>query len=303
MSPMTSHTDIAPEIHAADGEAAGATIVFPYDRMTVERFRMAFPRARWRDSLGAWFVPGTTAEKRLNRWVARELQGSVIYADEKGRDSFLFEPIESPYLSVGEDFVIRTPYSRRVLEQVRDIPWAWWDRKVKAWRVPFRSFEVLRDRWPKIEAAARYMEPEERQKRQCARDNIDLDTERARRQERGKHRYPVPAEETPPLERIVMTEPYRAIIFTEVTGELVDDSVRDRHYSNVVAQDGALVWGSWQSPSLRELVKAWPAKSPPTLREIDRGWWQPTLEELRAERRRVASIERAVTARRTSTAR
>jgi hypothetical protein len=38
---------------AADG-VHGATAAFPYDRMTVERFREAFPRARWRDDLGAW---------------------------------------------------------------------------------------------------------------------------------------------------------------------------------------------------------------------------------------------------------
>lgn len=42
---------------AGDG-APGATAAFPYDHMTVERFREAFPRARWRDDLGAWFVPG-----------------------------------------------------------------------------------------------------------------------------------------------------------------------------------------------------------------------------------------------------
>ena len=49
---------------AGDG-APGATAAFPYDRMTVERFREAFPRARWRDDLRAWFVPGTRAGRRL----------------------------------------------------------------------------------------------------------------------------------------------------------------------------------------------------------------------------------------------
>jgi hypothetical protein len=37
----------------ADDGAPGATAAFPYDRMTVERFREAFPQARWRDDLGA----------------------------------------------------------------------------------------------------------------------------------------------------------------------------------------------------------------------------------------------------------
>jgi hypothetical protein len=68
---------------------------FPYDRMTVERFRSAFPGARWRDDLRAWFVPGTTAERRLNRWFGCEMSGVVTYADDRGRDAFAFQPIES----------------------------------------------------------------------------------------------------------------------------------------------------------------------------------------------------------------
>ena len=56
---------------AGDG-APGATAAFPYDRMTVERFREAFPRTRWRDDLGAWFVPGKRAGRRLATWASRE---------------------------------------------------------------------------------------------------------------------------------------------------------------------------------------------------------------------------------------
>jgi hypothetical protein len=62
--------DGTPEFSVAQREASdgvpGATAAFPYNRMTVERFREAFPRARWRDDLGASFVPGTRAERRLN---------------------------------------------------------------------------------------------------------------------------------------------------------------------------------------------------------------------------------------------
>jgi hypothetical protein len=36
-----------------DGKG-GATAAFPYDRVTVERFRSAFPGARRRDDLRAW---------------------------------------------------------------------------------------------------------------------------------------------------------------------------------------------------------------------------------------------------------
>ncbi len=84
---------------AGDG-APGATAAFPYDRMTVERIREAFPRARWRDDLGAWFVPGTRAERRLNAWMGREWPGVLAHADQRGRDAFAFEPIASPYLVV-----------------------------------------------------------------------------------------------------------------------------------------------------------------------------------------------------------
>jgi len=102
----------------------GATAAFPYDRLTVERFRLAFPRARWRDDLRAWFVPGTTAERRLNRWLGREMSGVLTYADERGRDSFAFQPLESRYLEITDDLRIRTPYSKTVVEELRAVPWA-----------------------------------------------------------------------------------------------------------------------------------------------------------------------------------
>src|ERR1700709_910416 len=114
-------------IAAQDGVEgkSGATAGVPYDRFPVERFRSAFPRARWRDDLRAWFVPGTTAARRLHRWLGRELSGALAYADEKGRDGFAFEPIDSPYLEAVEDLRVRTPYSRTVVEELRAVPWAW----------------------------------------------------------------------------------------------------------------------------------------------------------------------------------
>jgi len=116
---------------AGDG-APGATAAFPYDRMTVERFRAAFPRARWRDDLGAWFVPGTTAEQRLRAWSSHEWSSVLAYADERGRDAFTFEPITSPYLEVADDLVVRTPYSQAVITELRMVPWARWDPASKA---------------------------------------------------------------------------------------------------------------------------------------------------------------------------
>ncbi|WP_201445661.1 hypothetical protein [Belnapia sp. F-4-1] len=99
----------APEIRVApqgDGDgASGATAAFPYDRMTIERFREAFPRARWRDDLNAWFVPGARAERRLTAWIGREWSGVLAHADQRGRDALAFDPIYSPYLEVADGFV------------------------------------------------------------------------------------------------------------------------------------------------------------------------------------------------------
>ena len=132
----------ATQLDAGDG-APGATAAFTHDRMTVERFREAFPRARWRNDLGAWFVPGTRAQRRLTAWMSREWSGVLAHADQRGRDAFTFEPITSPYLEVADGLVVRTPYSRAVIAELRSVPWARWDPASKAWRVPFRSFEEL----------------------------------------------------------------------------------------------------------------------------------------------------------------
>ena len=75
----------------------------------MERFREAFPRARWRDDIRAWFVPGTRAARRLNAWMSREWPGVPAHADQRGRDAFAFEPIASRYLEVADDLVVRTP--------------------------------------------------------------------------------------------------------------------------------------------------------------------------------------------------
>lgn len=107
---------------------SGATATFPYDHLTVERFRAAFPGARWREDLRAWFVPGSTAERRLNQWLGRELSGVLAYADDRGRDAFAFQPS----------------------------------------RMPFRSWEEQRRRWQVIEAAAQCNEPAERRQRREA---------------------------------------------------------------------------------------------------------------------------------------
>lgn len=66
--------------------------------MTVERLRTDFPGSRWQDDLRAWFIPGTTGGRRLNRWLGREMAGVLAYADDCGRGAFAFQLIESWYL-------------------------------------------------------------------------------------------------------------------------------------------------------------------------------------------------------------
>jgi len=155
----------------------------------------------------------------------------------------------------------------------------------------------LRKRWSAIEAAARRAEPEERRRRQQMRAVAGSKAAESMR-ERRRRRYPLPSDFPPPLERVVMTHGYGAIVFTEIAGELVEDEVRKTHYPKVAAENGTLIWGDWRRPTLRELVETWPARQPPGEVELRRGWWQPTLEELRVERRKARSAERAQATRR-----
>lgn len=266
--------------------------------MTVERFRQAFPRARWRDDLGAWFVLGTMAERRLKAWSGREWSGVLVHADQRGRYAFTFEPITSLYLEVTDDLVVRTPYSRTVVAELRAVPWARWDSAAKAWRVPFRLSEDLRRHWPAIEAAARRAEPEERRRREESRKaSPEHGDKRAEAAERRRRRYSVRENAPPSLERALMTHA-GPVVFEAVTGELVEPIIAARFYPGVTARPAPLIWSAWRKPSDAELVQAWPARTAPGPAELARGWWQPTIEVLREERREAASLERARTTRR-----
>lgn len=259
--------------------------------MTVERFREAFPRARWRDDLNAWFVPGTKAEQRLTTWMSREWSGVLAHANQRGRDAFAFEPITSTYLEVADDLVVRTPYSRTVIIELREVPWARWDPALKAWRVPFRSFEDLRRRWPAIEEAAHRAEPEQRRTREESRKaSPEHGDRRADAAERRRFRYPVPEDAPPPLNRVLMTHA-GPVVFEAINGELVEPMIAARFYSGVTASPAALIWAGWRRPSHAELVQAWPARMAPDPADLARGWWQPTIEVLREERRKAASLE------------
>ncbi len=259
--------------------------------MTVQRFRQEFPRARWSDRRKAWIVPGKTARRRLDRWKAREDARIDPFAQEKGRDAFAFEPILSPYLSVDKDgFRISTPYSRKLVEEIRQVPFARWDGDLKVWRVPFASYDELFHHWQAIEAEAQRCEPEERRKRAEARKGTE-DERKARRRsaERRRRRIPLPAGDLPPLGRPVATAAYGIIVVSDITGELVEDEEVADLYPDF---DGDQVWGLWRIPSLDELLQTWPAKGAPEDDARRRGWWIPTIEELRDARRSARSRER-----------
>lgn len=279
----------------------GALAVFPYDASLVERFRAAFPRARWRQEQRAWFVPGAKAEFRLQRWLDQEFAGLLRHADERGRDAFSFDPIQSRYLTAGEDLSIRTPYSKAVIELVRSVPWAWWDATAHAWRVPFRSIEQLRQAWADIEAAAVRSEPGERQRRRREMTaSAGREDARAAAVERRRRRYPVPASDLPPCGRSVFSH-VGPVVFTEITGELVSDEIANQHYP-WAARAHDLIWALWRRPCHDELIHTWPARKPVDAPAKERGWWQPTIEELRASRRQARTLERAQATRRASLA-
>lgn len=268
-----------------------ATISFPFDRMTVQRFRKAFPRARWSNWSKAWIVPGKTATQRIDRWLAREASRANTFAQEKGRDAYEFEPILSAYLSVDSDgFRIKTPYSRRLVGRIRQISFAHWDSNGKFWRVPFASYDELQQHWDTIENEARRSEPEERRKRAEARKGSD-EEKRARRRanERRRRRIPLFAEALPPINRPIATKAYGIVVIREITGEVVRCDMIGDIYPDL---DGDYIWGIWRLPTLKELVQTWPAKQEVTANGRRRGWWQPDIEQLREARRTARSRER-----------
>ncbi|MBY5336208.1 hypothetical protein HFO99_20085 [Rhizobium leguminosarum] len=286
MTETKSATDHNKAPSGEDGSKPGADISFPYDRMTVEQFRRRFPRARWSDARKAWFVPGRTASRRIGRWLAEIEAEADAHADAKGRDAFAFDPIDSPYLELGKaDFRIRTPYSKTVVDELHEVPFSRWDADLRIWHVPFRSYEELRRRWPEIEAAACRNEPEERRRRAEERKRTEQDMRsKLRSAERKRHRYPLRSDDLPPIGRPVVIA-YGIVVFTEVSGELVDPDVVVDFYPGVTEDH---VWGYWRAPTFEELIRTWPAKMLPVQ---NAEWWLPTIEELRPARRTARSRE------------
>ncbi|KWT78842.1 hypothetical protein [Agrobacterium radiobacter] len=280
--------------HDEDHEdsAASETVSFPFDRMTVARFRETFPNARWSDRLQAWTVPGSTARRRIDRWLASEADRKTPFEEAKGRDAFEFEPILSPYLEVHDRGLrVRTPYSRTVVDELRQIPFARWNGDDKVWEVPYSSYDELQQRWEAIEDAAKWAEPSERRKRAEGGRGTEEEAEAKRRTlERRKKGLPAPSENLPPLDRPIGTTAYGVVVITEITGELVDPTEVAEHYPDTSDEH---VWAGWRLPTLEELVHTWPARQEPSEYENDCGWWQATLNELRETRRQAKSRERS----------
>jgi hypothetical protein len=276
------------------------TVSFAFDRLTVARFREVFPNARWSDTLQAWTVLGKTARRRIDRWLASEADRKRPYEEERGRDAYQFEPILSPYLQVYDrGFRIKTPFSRTVVDELRQIPFARWNSDDKVWEVPYASYDDLQHRWEAIEKAAKRAEPEERRKRAEARKGTEEEAKAKRRtSERNKKRLPVPSDDLPPPGRPVATTAFGIVVVTDITGELVNPEEVAEHHPNA---DDEHVWAGWRAATLEELVHTWPARAEPGEYERIRGWWQPTLEELRAARTAAKSRERRRDARNAST--
>ena len=92
-----------------------------------------------------------------------------------------------------------------------------------------------------------------------------------------------------------------AVVFTDITGELVDDDILKSFYPDASTAGATRVWATWRKPTHDQLVKAWPSRAPADTGHPARGWWQPTIEELRGARRTAASTERALATRRAKT--
>ncbi len=271
----------------------GATANLPHDRITVQRFRESFPRARWSDRLNAWFVPGRTASERIGRWLAKLEAEADAFADEKSRDAFAFDPIESPYLEAGPfGLQIRSPYSRTVVTEIREIPLARWDADRRLWTVPYRSLDELRRRWPAIEAAAERNEPDVRRARRAAlKGTEEEEAAKGRARERRLKRYPVPVDDVPPFDRAIGTHA-GVVIFADTHGELADPETVTAFYFQA-SSNREYVWAVWRVGSLEELVTTWPARTPPGERELARGWWLPDMDELWVARQKARSKRRA----------
>ncbi|TKB32035.1 MAG: hypothetical protein E5W69_00675 [Mesorhizobium sp.] len=56
------------------------------------------------------------------------------------------------------------------------------------------------------------------------------------------------------------TEQYGIVVFTEISGELVDASELAAFYPHLIEANVDHVWGRWRPATLAELIRTWPAR-------------------------------------------
>jgi hypothetical protein len=61
----------------------------------------------------------------------------------------------------------------------------------------------------------------------------------------------------------------------------------------VAAEPATFIWATRRRPTHDELARAWSTRKAPSPAEFARRRWEPTVEVLREERRKAASLERA----------
>jgi len=262
----------------------------PHDRMTVERFREAFPRARWSERRKAWFVPGRTAEKRISRWLAEIEAEAEAFADDKGRDAFAFDPIESRYLKAGTAaLLIRTPYPKRSSpKSARSVtPARTLIDVCGACLTGHTSISGTDGRLSK----ASPLEVSRRQERSDEKRSVELKKTRLPR--RGAGSEAASAIRFPPIRYRSCPgnfHPYRRYRLCRSGRGIADaETVHAFYFPPDAGRD--YVWVAWRTGKLEELVTAWPAPSGSTAEERHRGWYLPTLDELRVARRDARSRE------------
>lgn len=103
-------------------------------------------------------------------------------------------------------------------------------------------------------------EPEARKaRREAIRGTEEDEALKARTRERRCKRYPVPADDRPPLTRAIGTH-VGVVFFIGTDGELVDPATMSAFYFPM-NEGGEYVWASWRPGALEELVTTWPART------------------------------------------
>ena len=143
----------------AETTAAGVLVRFPKNPETNADFRKTFPRAKWNPRETAWLVEGTTAARRVAKWIdgAEAAQAAAVVAEAQAKAAFDRDAVRSRYVTRWDaGWCVRTPYGEAIVEILRAIPGAAFHRESKGgfWLVPFRSTAALIDVLPRIEALA-----------------------------------------------------------------------------------------------------------------------------------------------------